>query len=132
MEIKCVVALVYLVNEGIKLHDSPLVKLCKLAVGNHICIGVESAKISENISCSVSDLLISVRKLAEDRLGDSDIAVVVRRSYPETEDIRAVLLGYLARVDTVAERLVHGLALAVNYPAVSADSLVRSRTLVNN
>ena len=129
VEIESVISCLYLVDKGIETDNRPLVDLLHICGSYHILVGIEAvavADVAENISCSVSDLLIGIRKLLEDILGNSDIGVVIGGSYPQTENICAVLLDNVLRVDTVAEGLVHCSALAVNYPAVCADCLVRS------
>ena len=52
--------------------------------------------------------------------------MVVGRARPQTADICAVLLEHVRRVHAVAERLVHGLALAVDRPTVGDALFERS------
>ena len=52
--------------------------------------------------------------------------MVVGRARPQTADICAVLLEHVRRVHAVAERFVHGLAFAVDRPAVGDALFERS------
>ena len=54
--------------------------------------------------------------------------MVICRSRPQTQDVRAVLVEDVSGVHAVAQRLVHGLALAVHGPAVG-DTLLEGRTV---
>ena len=52
--------------------------------------------------------------------------MVIGRACPQTADVRAVLLEHVGGIDAVAEGLVHGLALAVDGPAVGDALFERS------
>ena len=71
VEIVLLIAALNVVDELIELHHCPFIGLCELVVGNAVLIGVKAgtvAEVSENESCSVAYLLVSVRELAQDRL----------------------------------------------------------------
>ena len=58
--------------------------------------------------------------------------MVVRGCYPQTQDICTKVFDNFFRCNTVAGRFMHGFALAVYYPTVSADILVRSNAFPSN
>ena len=51
--------------------------------------------------------------------------MVVGRACPQADHVRAELVDDIGGIDAVAEGLVHGLALAVDRPAVGEALLVR-------
>ena len=57
--------------------------------------------------------------------------MIVGGSSPQTQNVRAVLVEDIRRIDAVAEALVHGLALAVDRPAVG-DALLKGRALTES
>ena len=58
----------------------------------------------------------------------ADVGMVVGGGGPQTQDVRAVLIEDVGGIHAVAQRLVHGLALAVHGPAVG-DALLEGRAL---
>lgn len=57
--------------------------------------------------------------------------MIVGGSSPQTQNVRAVLVEDIRRIDAVAKALVHGLALAVDRPAVG-DALLKGRALTES
>ena len=66
-----------------------------------------------------------MRQLLEDLLGAAHVGVVVGAARPQSQHVGAELVDDLGRIHAVAERLVHGLALAVDRPAVGQALAVR-------
>ena len=104
---------------------SPLVQLCQLIGGDPVGVGIEAVQVTQDIPGGVPDLPVRLRQLLQNVVGKPDVGVIVGRSHPQTENVGAVLVDDLVGGDGVTEGFVHGTALAVHDPAVSADCLVR-------
>ncbi len=121
----------YLVNHLVKTRKRPLVKLAKLIERYHFGVRVKALviiKITENIARCIAYLAVALGELLKHILGNADIRVIVERRYPQAQNIRAEVLDDLLGEYLVTLGLVHLLTVSVDYPAVSADRLVRRLT----
>ena len=57
------------------------------------------------------------------------VLVELHRRGPQPQDLGAVMLDDLFRLDGVAERLVHGAAFAIEHPAVQRAGAIRRAAL---
>ena len=112
----------------IQLHQRVFIQLFQLIVGHHILVRVKVIQVAQAITSGVADLSVIIRQLLQDLLTDAHIGVVIGRSHPQTQNIRAVLVDNVRRVNTVAQGLTHLLALTVYSPAVG-DDLLKGRRL---
>ena len=126
MEFVIIVGFSGLFNETVELCDCPAVKLKHFFSFDAIGIGIEVGKISKTISGGVAELQIVLRELLENLFAAADINMIICRSGPETYKISTEFIAELVRINTVAERLMHCAAFAVNSPAMSDALLVRS------
>ena len=111
--------------QGIEAGQDPSVELEHVLGGDEI-VRVEAVEVAEAESRGVAELEVGLAQLFEDLFGASDVHVVVGAAGPEPYYIRAELRDELIGIDAVAEALVHGLALAVDCPAVGYALFVRS------
>ena len=111
----------------VELCDGPAVERFHVG-GRGQVVGVKVGEVVEAVLGGVAELQIVLAQLLEDRVGAAHVDMIVGRACPQTADIRAVLLEYVGGIDAVAERFVHGLALAVDGPAVG-DALFKGSAL---
>ena len=117
MELVVVVGGEHLLDETVQAGDGPLVQRQQL-VGLHQPVGVEAHQIVQTELAGVAELQVVLAQLLEDLVGAAHVHMVVGGAGPQTQQVGAVLLEDLGGIHTVAQRLVHGLALAVHRPAV--------------
>ena len=127
VELIVAVGLLGLFNELVELREEPAVELGHL-LGLGQLFGVEVDKVVEHELAGVAELEVVLAELLEDLLRAADVRVIVRAGGPQAQDIRAVLVEHVRGIDAVAKALVHGLALAVDRPAVG-DALLKGRAL---
>ena len=63
MEVKGLIAFVYLCNHLIQAHQCPAIQFHQLIICNAVPIRVEAvtiAQVAQNISCGIPDLLIGI------------------------------------------------------------------------
>src|SRR5437899_5307574 len=85
---------------------------------------VISQVAQEKPSC-IAYFPINLSKLSQNRLGYTDIFLIILTGHPEAQDLRAVLLDDLLWRHDVAGRLRHLIAFAIEYEAVREHGLVR-------
>ena len=117
MELVVVVPGKDLGDEVIKPGHGPLVQRQHL-LGLYQVVGIEVHQVIQTELAGVAELQIVLGELLEDLVGAAHIHMIVGAARPQTQQICAVLLKNLGRIHAVAQRLVHGLALAVHGPAV--------------
>ena len=127
VELIVAVGLLGLFNELVELRDKPAVELGHL-LGLGQLFGVKVDKVVEHELAGVAELEVVLAELLEDLLRAANVGVIVGGSSPQTQDVRAVLVEDIRRIDAVAKALVHGLTLTVNRPAVG-DALLKGRAL---
>ena len=114
-------------QQFVQLRDGPAVERFHIG-GRGQLVGIKIGQIVEAELRRVAELEIVLAQLLEDLIGAAHIDVIIRRACPQAADVRAVFLEHVRRIDAVAEGLVHGLALAVDRPAVR-DALFKGSAL---
>ena len=127
VELIVAVGLLGLFNELVELGDEPAVELGHI-LGLDKLRGVEVDEVIEHELAGVAELEVVLAELLEDLLRAAHVRVIVRAGGPQAQDVRAVLVEHVRRVNAVAKALVHGLALTVDRPAVG-DALLKGRAL---
>ena len=130
VELIVAVGLLGLLDELVELGDEPAVELGHL-LGLDEIFGIEVDEVIEHELAGVAELEIVLAELLEDLLRAANVGVIVGGSSPQTQNVRAVLVEDIRRIDAVAKALVHGLALAVDRPAVG-DALLKGRALTES
>ena len=124
VELKRIVALTNLLIQLIQLFQRPLVDGQKLIQGHSIGIRVEVIEIAQNIPGGIPDLPVSLGQLLQNILRNADIRMIVGRSHPQPENIRAVLIHDLLRLDAVPQGFAHLPSFAVHNPSVGYHRLI--------
>src|SRR5262249_16688569 len=86
---------------------------------------IEVVQVSDEISQGVADLPVRLRRARENLLAETDLLPVVAHRHPQPQDVGAVLLEDLLRLDRVAERLRHLASVLGDDEAVRQDLLER-------
>ena len=81
----------------------------------------EVGEVAEQEAERVAHLAVGIGHALQDLVADAYVAAPVGRERPPADDVGAVLVDELERVDHVALRLVHRVALTVEHPAVRRD-----------
>ena len=84
----------------------------------HKLVRIETVKVTEAIARGIAEFQIALRELLKDFLRAAHIRAVICGRRPEAHNVRAEIANQVGRINAVSERLVHGLALTVNRPAV--------------
>ena len=71
-------------------------------------------EVAQRVAEGVADLPVALGQAPEDGLREPDVVAVVGGGDPEPDDLRAVLLDELLRLDRVADGLGHLPSLAVH------------------
>ncbi len=69
--------------------------------------GIEVVEVGDQVARRVPDLAVRLGAAGEDLLGDRVVVPVVGARHPQPQDVRAVLLDEVPRLDDVADRLRH-------------------------
>ena len=125
VELIVVVPAEHLLDQTVQAGDGPLVQLEHVRRGNEL-VRIEADEVVEAELARVAELQIVLAQLLEDLVGAADVDVVVGGACPQAQQVGAVLVEDLGGIHAVAQRLVHGLALAVHRPAVGDALLERS------
>ena len=115
-----------LLHQLIQTHHCPTVQRQHIGISHCIGIGVKIGNVAQNVPGGVANLQILIGQLLEDCIGAAHIHVIVRRCGPQTHQIGAVFGHDFIGVNAVAQRFVHGLALAVHGPAMGQHNVVGS------
>mmetsp|Transcript_22179 Transcript_22179/g.50770 ORF Transcript_22179/g.50770 Transcript_22179/m.50770 type:complete len:222 (-) Transcript_22179:2216-2881(-) len=100
----------------------------QVLVWYHVTSGIKVRQVPEEIPRRVTELAVALKGLFDDVVPDADVAGVVDRGHPETEDVGAVgrLLFFVVaplddegRAHYVPKRLGHFVSLFVHNEAVS-------------
>ena len=102
-----------------------LVDLQHVLVWDAVGGGVEIAGVGQQEAQRVADAAVGIHHAGQDLVVDAQVARVVGRSHPQTDDFGAHLVRYVLRRHGVADGLGHLLALAVHGEAVGQQTLVR-------
>src|SRR5207245_7271074 len=86
---------------------------------------IEVVQVAEQIPERVPDLPVRFGRPRKDLLADADVLRVVAHRDPQPQDVGAGLLDDIFRLDGVAERLRHLLAVFGDDETVGDDLLVR-------
>ena len=111
----------------VELCDGPAVE-CLHIGGRGQLVGIKIGQIVKAELRRIAELEVVLAQLLEDLIGAAHIDVIIRRACPQAADVRTVFLEHVRRVNAVAEGLVHGLALAIDRPAVG-DALFKGSAL---
>ena len=109
-------------DQAVQLGQRPAIQLLHFLGGNQI-VRVEFIQVAQAVAGGVAELQVILSDLLEDLLGAAHVRVVVGGGGPQADDVRAVVLDQVRRVNTVAQGFVHGPALAVHRPAVGQHLL---------
>ena len=112
-------------HQVVQLRDGPAVELRHVG-GRGEVVRVKVDEVVEAEFRGVAELEIVLAQLLEDGVGAADVDMIVGRACPEAADVSAVFLEHVGGIDAVAEGFVHGLALAVDGPAVRDALFERS------
>ena len=124
MELIVAISSVHCLDQGIETRYGPAVQLQHIGGSNEV-IGVKTGEVAQAVPGRIAELQIVLAELPEDVLGAAHVDMIVSRARPEAEQIGAELLHDLSGIHAVAERLVHGFALAVDGPAMGQAFLIR-------
>ena len=75
-------------------------------------------EVAETVAGRVAQFAVGIRDPLENLVRDAHILMVVERRTPEAQDLRPHLLDHLLRLDDIALRLRHLLAVAIDRPAI--------------
>ncbi len=125
MEAVLVVGLRYLFQHGGGLGHHVLVDGLKHLPRNGIGCVVEVVDVAQQEAEGVAELAVGVGRALQDLVADGNVLAVIDRAGPHAQNLGAELLVHLVRVDGVAQRLGHLLAVFVHGEATADDVLVR-------
>ena len=104
--------------------QDPLVEFQHFVHGHRIRRRIEAGKVAQEVAEGIAQLAVGVLQPRQDGLRDAHIFVELHRSRPQPDEIGAMMLDDLIGLDGVAERFVHGVALAIQHPAVQRTGAV--------
>lgn len=124
VEIVGVVIVLGFVDQLYKALHHPAVEFGEILVGDAVLLNVKIADVAEHEAEGVADLAIGIRHLLDDAIADGNVAAIVGRRYPQTQDVGTVLTDDVLWIDAIAFGLAHLVALFVNEEAVGQEALV--------
>src|SRR5881628_1408725 len=96
-----------------------------MLVWQGVAMRIVISQVAEKKARCIAYFPINLTKLSQNRLGYTDIFLIILTGHPQAQDLRAVLLDdFLWRHD-VAGRLRHLIAFAIEHEAVREHGLVR-------
>ena len=106
-----------------------LIELMQRAAGHGVGLRVEVRQVAEHVAEGVAQLAVGIDEARLDGLRHAHVFVKFDGSRPEAQDLGAIFLDDLFGLDGVAERLVHGLAFAIEHPTVEGARAIGRATL---
>src|SRR5437870_6427101 len=103
----------------------PANELFQFACRKHIARRMEITHVDEREAEGVANFAIGFGELGHDALGHAHIRLILHRSDPEAEEVRAPSLADFVGLDSVAEGFGHCAALLIKRPAVPDHCFVR-------
>ena len=105
------------------------VEAVKILRRDRVARRIEILQVPEEEAQRVADLAVGLGVTGHDLVRDPDVLTEIDHGRPQTENIRPVLLQYLAGCDDITQRLGHLVPLGVDHETVRHDLVIRRRPL---